>query len=230
LASGLLSGHHAEVRWAILDAVEPAQARALLAVARRKQFARGQPIVTEGEYGDRLYLLESGKVAVRVGTPGGDVATLRILVAGDVFGELALVSPARRNATLVALEDVTVRTVDREQFAALRARNPAVDQVLVQTLAAEVRRLSRQVLTLMHVPAPQRIAGCLLDLADAYAAAPGPVTINLSQADIAELCGLTRQSTNQLLKQLAERGLITVSRGKIVVLSQDGWLALVRTG
>jgi CRP/FNR family cyclic AMP-dependent transcriptional regulator len=218
------------MRWAILDAVEPEQARALLAVARRKKFARGEPIVTEGEYGDTLYLLEQGKVAVRVSTPDGEVATLRILMAGDVFGELAVISPARRNATLVALEDVAVRTVDRDQFAALRARNPAVDQVLVQALAAEVRRLSRQVLTLMHVPAPQRIAGCLLDLADAYATAPGPVTITLSQADVAELCGLTRQSTNQLLKQLAERGLVSVSRGRIVVLSQDGLLDLVRTG
>ena len=128
------------MRWAILDAVDPEQARALLAVARRKEFGRGQPIFTEGEYGDSLYLLETGKVAVRVSTPDGEVATLRILVAGDVFGELAVISPARRNATLVALEKVTVRTVHRDQFTALRARSPAVDQVLVQSLAAEVRR------------------------------------------------------------------------------------------
>ena len=56
------------------------------------------------------------------------------------------------------------------------------------------------------------------------------MTVNLSQADVAELCGLTRQSTNQLLKQLAGRGLITVSRGTIVVLSQDGLLDVVRSG
>ena len=79
----------------------------------------------------------------------------------------------------------------------------------------------------MYVPLPQRIAGCLLDLADAYTTSPGPVTIPLTQEDIAGLCGATRPTTNQVLKQLEADGLIQLSRGKLVVLAQE---AIARRG
>jgi CRP/FNR family transcriptional regulator, cyclic AMP receptor protein len=206
------------MRWAILDAVPAEQARAVLAVARRHTVTRGQAVFNEGEHGDCLYLLEQGKIAIRVTTPTGHVATLRVLVAGDVFGELAVISPARRNATAVALEDVAVLTVHGNQMATLRANNPAVDQVLVQALTAEVRRLSRQLLQVMYVPLPQRVAVCLLDLADAYATGAGPVTVPLTQEDIAGLCGTTRPTTNQLLQHLHVDGIIEVSRGRITIL------------
>jgi CRP/FNR family cyclic AMP-dependent transcriptional regulator len=214
------------VRWAILDAVPVEQARAVLAVAHRQNFAKGDPVFSEGDHGDCLYLLERGRIAIRVTTPLGNVATLRLLVAGEVFGELAVISPARRSATAVALEDVAVLTVHRDQMALLRAKNPGVDQVLVQALTADVRRLSRQLLQARYVPLPHRIAGCLLDLADAYASSTGPVTILLTQEDIAGMCGATRPTTNQVLKQLEVEGVIELSRGKVVVLDQG---ALVRS-
>ncbi len=218
------------MRWAILDAVPAEQARAVLAVARHRTVPKGQAVFNEGEQGDCLYLLEHGKIAIRVTTPLGQVATLRLLIAGDVFGELAVISPARRNATAVALEDVTVRTVHRDQMAALRAKNPAVDQVLVQALTAEVRRLSRQLLQTMYVPLPQRIAGCLLDLADAYATNTGAVNVPLTQEDIAGLCGTTRPTTNQVLKQLQLDGVIELARGRIIVLDQQALRASADAG
>ena len=206
-----------DMRWKILDSISVERARELLAVARTKHFVRGEPVFTAGDVGDGLYLLESGKVAVRVSTSGGDITTLRILVAGESFGELALVSAGRRSATIIALEPVTVRIIGRDHFAAIRRQHPGIDQILVNALAGEVRRLSDQVLAMTHTPGPQRLAGCLLDLCDAYAVAPGPITITLAQDDIAGLCGLTRPTTNQILKQLEARGLLTVGRGRIVV-------------
>jgi len=216
------------MRWAILDAVPVEQARAVLAVAQRRKFSRGEAVFTEGEQGDNLYLLERGKIAIRVSTPAGQVATLRILIAGNVFGELALISPARRNATAVCLEDIDVLMVHRDQLAALRVKNPGVDQVLVQTLTAEVRRLSTQLLQAMYVPLPQRIAACLLDLADVYVTAQGPVTIPLTQDDIAGLCGATRPTANQQLRHLEGKGHIALSRGRIVVLDQAALLRAAR--
>lgn len=210
------------MRWPILDAIPIEQARAVLAVARRSSLQRGEPVFHEGDAGNSLYLLEKGKVAIRVTTPLGDVATLRILSAGDFFGELAVIAPGRRNATVVALEDVEVLSIHKDQIERLRGQNPGVDQVLISALVAEVRRLSSQLLHAMYVPLPQRVAQCLLDLADAYALKPGPVTIPLTQEDIAGLCGASRPSTNQVLKALQAEGSIELARGKVVVLDQHG--------
>ena len=189
--------------------------------------AKGERVFQEGDTGDCMYLLEKGKVAIRVTTRSGEVATLRILSAGDFFGELAIISPGKRNATVVALEPVEVLAVHREQLAQLRAKHVGVDRVLIEALVAEVRRLSRQLMTAMYVPLPKRVAECLVDLADAYAAAPGPVTVPLTQEDIAGLCGAARPPTNQVLKSLETEGLIEVGRGRVVILDQAGLLAAV---
>lgn len=209
------------MRWAILDAVPIEQARAVLAAARRQAFTRGDAVFNEGEHGECLYLLERGKIAIRVTTPMGDVATLRLLVAGDIFGELAVISPGLRNGSAIALETVSVLTVHRDQMNELRSRNPGVDEVLVHALTAEVRRLSTQVLQLMYVPLPQRVASCLLDLAVAYANdTTSQVTIPLTQEDIAGLCGAARPTTNQVLKQLELDGSIQLARGRILILDR----------
>jgi CRP-like cAMP-binding protein len=216
------------LRWELLDALPAEVARAVLDVVRRSSYERNDPICREGEHGDCMYLLETGKVAVRVTTPMGDVATLRILSAGDFFGELALISPGRRNATVTALEPVTVLALHRAQLATMRSKHVAVEAVLIEALVAEVRRLSRSLLQAMYVPLAKRVADCLVDLADIYATDPGPVTIPLTQDDIAGLCGAARPPTNQVLKGLEAAGLVKLARGRVVVLDQAGLLEAAR--
>ena len=80
----------------MFDVVSDEQARAFLALARRRRFKRGEVVFHEGDPGDTLRLVDRGHLAVRVTTPLGDTATLRVLGPGDYFGELAVVSPAPR--------------------------------------------------------------------------------------------------------------------------------------
>src|SRR5664279_6410691 len=102
--------------WALFSELPPEQARLVLATARRRRFARREVVFHEGDPGDTLHLIDRGHVAVRVTTPLGDTATLRVIGPGEHFGELALVSPAPRSATITALEPTETLVLHRDQI------------------------------------------------------------------------------------------------------------------
>jgi CRP-like cAMP-binding protein len=209
-------------RWPLLASLPDTEARELLSAARRRRFNRHEVVFHEGDPGDSVHLIDRGRVALRVTTPLGDTVTLRILGPGAVFGELALLDPAPRNATVVALERTDTLVLHRDRFAELRQRHPEVDGLLIDSLVGEVRRLSIQLVQALYVPVPRRVELRLLDLVDQYGDdGEGPVDIPLTQEDLAELCGATRTTVNKVLRGLEDEGLLTVSRGHIVIPDPD---------
>jgi CRP/FNR family transcriptional regulator, cyclic AMP receptor protein len=206
------------LRWNVFAGMSSEQTQAALALTRRRKFARGEIVFHEGDPGDTLHLIESGHVAVRVSTPYGETATLRVLGPGDQFGELALVAPAPRSATVVALDPVETLSLHEDHMVRLRLAHPEIDRLLLETVVREVRRLSAALLETMYVPVPQRLSRRLVELADLYPADDqGRTAIPLTQDDLAGLCGTTRPTVNQLLGRLSERGLIEVARGRVVI-------------
>src|SRR5258706_13505916 len=140
------------VDWPLLEGLSEADRRELLTRARRRRFARQEVLFHEGDPGDSLHLVSRGHVALRIHTPLGDVATMRIVRPGEFFGELAGVSPGPRNATAAALDAVETIHVDRELLAGLRADHPQIESILIEALVTEVRRLAQQVVQAMYVP------------------------------------------------------------------------------
>jgi CRP-like cAMP-binding protein len=209
------------VKWPLLDVLTEEQSREVLRIARRRKFAKGQAIFHEGDPGETLHLVDKGKVAVRIITPLGETATLRILAPGDFFGEIALISPGPRMASVEALEATETLGLHRTDFEDLRQRHPGVDRVLLEAALSEVKRLSVALVDALYVPVPKRLARRLLELATMYGGAGGtPPTITLTQDDLAGLCGTTRPTVNQTLMQLQDEGVVSLARGRITVLDQ----------
>ena len=207
------------MEWRLLSVLSDEERRNLLANARRRRFARGETLFHEGDPGDAMHLLEKGRVALRVTTPMGDTATLNVLGPGDYFGELAIVSPGARNSTVVALEPVETLSLHRDQLNALRDKHADVDRMLLDAVVGEVRRLSRQLLEALYVPTDKRVLRRLVDLCKLYGGdGPGPVTVPLTQEDIAELAGTTRPTVNKVLRQAEDGGIVEIGRGKVVVV------------
>jgi CRP-like cAMP-binding protein len=206
------------MKWSLLEKLPEDDARAVLVAARRRRFDRNEVVFHEGDPGDSLHLIDKGRVAVRVTSPLGDAVTLRILGPGAVFGELAVLSPAPRNATIVALVRTETLALHRDRFEQLRREHPDVDRFLLEALITEVRRLSTQLLEALHVPVPKRVALRLIDLADQYADGPPPIRVPLTQDDIADLCGTTRPTVNKVLRELEEQGVVDIARGQISIL------------
>jgi len=206
------------VKWALFDGLAPEQTQVILSSARRRKFADGEVVFHEGDVGDTLHLIDRGHVAARVTTLLGDTATLRVMGPGEHFGELCVISPGPRNATITALERTETLSWHRDEIQRIRAEHPELDQVLLETVVAEVRRLASALLDAMYIPLPTRLARQLVGLVRTYPAdQDGRVVIPLTQDDLAGICGTTRPSVNRLLGDLADQNLIEIGRGRIVV-------------
>jgi CRP-like cAMP-binding protein len=209
------------VDWPLLAALPEPERRDLLARARRRRFAKGEVLFHEGDPGDSMHLIAKGHLAVRVTTPLGDVATLLVLKRGDFVGEMAVVSPAPRNATVVALSEAETLSVNKEVLDELRAQHPAVDRVLIDALVTEVRRLSALLLEALYVPVDKRTWRRLLDLAAIYGPDTDGAVIPLTQEDLAQLIGTTRPTLNKLLRSVEDAGVIRSGRGRLEILDHE---------
>jgi CRP/FNR family transcriptional regulator, cyclic AMP receptor protein len=216
------------VKWELLDGLGDTEVQALLSIARRRKFARGEVVFHEHDPADTLHLVDKGRFAVRVATPLGDTAILSILGPGDMFGELSLLgdADARRSATIAALEAGETRSVHRLDFERLRSTHPEAAAVLISILSGQVRRLSRHLLEALYVPADKRVLRRLLELGALYADGDETV-VPLTQEDLAGLAGTSRATVNRVLREEEVRGTVKLGRGRTTVLDAE---ALARRG
>ena len=207
----------------LLSQLPEQERRRLLAVARRRKFARNEVVFHEGDPGESLHIIAKGHVAIRATTPLGDVATFRVLSTGEIFGEQALlVADASRVASAVALEPTETHSLHRDDFDQLRREYPQVDRFLVEALVLQVRRLSVHLQEALFVPAESRVLRRLLELADTYADANVPALIPLTQDEIATMAGTTRPTANRVLKTAEADGCLVLTRGRIEVIDREG--------
>lgn len=210
-------GHTRPVEWDILRGLDPAERRAVLGSATRRSYRGGDSLFHEGDPGDSVHLLDKGHVAVQLVDQNGTTLTLDMLAPGGFFGEQALLDPAaRRTATATAVGAVETWELRRPAFEDLRRRHPAVTNVLVEMLAAQVRRLSEQLLDAHTLPAEERVLKQLARLAAGFAH-DGAATIPITQEDLAALAGTTRPTANRALRALVDDGTVTLGRGRIDV-------------
>lgn len=193
----------------------------MLASTRRRRFSRREVLFHEGDPGDSLHLIDKGRVAVRIATPVGDVATVDVLGRGEVVGVLAILEEhGRRQASVVALEATETLSLDRAQFLELRQAHPAVDRFLTDVLASHLRRMNAQLVDALFVPVERRLFRRLAGLCDVYGAKDPVIEIPLTQEDVASLAGTSRATANRVLRQLEEDGVVSLSRNRISVLDR----------
>jgi len=210
------------VDWSLLSSLPETEKRALIQGAHRRRFARGEVVFHEGDPGESMHLLVKGRVAVRLTTVLGDRALLRIIDTGGWFGELSVISPDARSATIIALEPCETLVVTREKTQEIRHRIPEFDAMLVEALVGELRRLSNALLEAMYTPVDRRLARRLFELSGLYANGDASVSIPLTQDEIAQMVGTTRPTVNHHLRAFAAAGLVNIRRGAIDILDAVG--------
>jgi CRP-like cAMP-binding protein len=203
----------------LLGRLSEEERRALVAISRRRRFKRREVIFHDGDPGDALHVVSRGHVAIRITTPLGDVATLRVLAPGEFFGELALIADAPRRGSAVAIDEVETMSVHRDQLDVLRESHPWVDRMLVDALATEVRRLSSRLVEALYAPVEQRVWHRLVELTAMFGRPDSAsVTIPLTQDELAQVAGTTRPTVNRVLRAAKEDGVVQLSRGRLEVL------------
>ncbi len=206
-------------RFAVLETLDDDDQRRVVKTATRRKFSRGEVLFHQGDLGGTFHLIDRGHVKISALSPTGDSATLSILGPGDGFGEQALLVPgANRTATATALEATQTLALKGDDFNDLRNRHPEVNELLVNVLAEQVRRLSELLADARFLPADQRIARQLVGLAGIYGG-DEPVEIPLSQDEVAQLSGTTRPTVNRFLQSLGEA--VSLTRGRISIADLD---------
>lgn len=207
------------MEWPLLRGVPAEDARRVLAAAKRRTFARNEVLFHEGDPADTIHLIGKGRVAARITTPQGHMATLEVIGPGDFVGELALLrTDSIRSATVIALEPTETISIRKTDFDELRRQHPSVTDVLIQILAKRVRDLSGQLVEALFVAADVRVLRRLLALGTVYGDTQSPVVVPLTQEDLAGLAGTTRATVNRVLRAEQQRGTVQLGRGKITVV------------
>jgi CRP/FNR family cyclic AMP-dependent transcriptional regulator len=212
------------VQWPLLEGVPEDARRHLLSTARRRRFAKGEVVFHEGDPGDTLHLVAAGRFAVRVVTAAGDTALLTLLGPGDFFGLLALFSDGapRRSAGIRALDRAETLAVRQDDLDALRIAHPSVDDVLLRVLGDQVRRLTDSLTEALYTPAETRVLRRLLDAALLWGGPVPGTEVPLTQEELGQLAGTTRATTNQVLRQAEQLGLVEIGRGKVTLVDCPG--------
>ncbi|WP_270887785.1 Crp/Fnr family transcriptional regulator [Pedococcus sp. 5OH_020] len=211
------------MEWHLLSGLTEQDRTRVLELMTRRCYRRGETVLHEGDASQSVHFVVEGHVLVRRTTASGDRAAFTVLGAGDAFGELALLAPnARRSSSVVALEPVVTLVLGADDFRVLVDGSPAVNRLLVDVLAAQVRRLSDHLMEALYSSVEERVVGRLRDLCRIYGAPQGRVVLPIRQTDLAEMAGASRPATNRVLRRLADEGSVVLSRGHIQVLRPRG--------
>jgi CRP-like cAMP-binding protein len=187
----------------------------------------GQLIFAEGEPGDRLYIIASGKVKVACRAPGGREMVQAVLGPSDMCGELAVFDSGPRSSTATAVTEVRAMFAERAALRACITDHPEIAEQLLRVLARRLRRTNNNLADLIFTDVPGRVAKQLLQLAQRFGTQEGGamrVTHDLTQEEIAQLVGASRETVNKALADFAHRGWIRLE-GKSVLISDSERLA-----
>jgi CRP-like cAMP-binding protein len=188
----------------------------LAACARGRAVRAGATIFQKGDAGDCLFVLCAGTVRIASHSLDGKDAVLALLQAGEIFGEIALLDGLPRSADAQAVSDCELMVIYRRDFMPMLAGEGDLALRLIELLCARLRRTSEQVEDVCFLGLPERLAKTLLRLAARSRCAVGR-QITLTQREVGEIVGMTRESINKQLRVWQAREWIGLSRGAIVV-------------
>ena len=187
-------------------------------------FAKGGVIFSEGDGGDRLYVVLEGKVKLGVSSSDGRENLLSVQGPGEMFGELSLFDPGPRTATATVLTDCRLFGLGHEDLKEWLTGRPELAQSLLQALAQRLRRANEAMGDLVFADVPGRVAKALLDLSVRFGVQRGDgvhVTHDLTQEELAQLVGASRETVNKALADFASRGWILLEPRGVTILDVD---------
>jgi CRP/FNR family cyclic AMP-dependent transcriptional regulator len=190
------------------------------AVASEKSYPKNAVVLTEGEMGDSLYMVQSGKVKVFIGDEEGREIILKILGPGSFFGEMSMIDKQPRSASVTTIEASTFQVLTHAAFERCVEQEPRIANMVMQILAQRVREADRKIGTLALMDVYGRVASTLLELA-VYNNGKLMVGEKLSQQDLANMVGASREMVNRILKDLSDRGFISIESKAITIINRE---------
>lgn len=191
-------------------------------VAVPRSFDRGEVVFREGDRGDTCYVVRSGSIVIRRdhGSGTGRTITLAEFRSGAFFGELAMFGGEVRSATAEALEETTLIALLGGDMQRVMRASPEIALKMLGGLADRLRLANERLMQQSFQTVSGRVAGALLGQAvarQAEGAGETDVLVQVTQAEIAQLAGTSRESASRFLASLEREGVVRLGRGKVIV-------------
>ena len=191
-------------------------------VAVPRSYPRGVRVFHEGDHSDACYIVRSGDLRVTREHPDGRAIALATLGPGDIFGELAMLDGEARSASVEALSDSELLALPAGDVRALLRGSAEITVKLVIALTRRLRESNERIARQSFQTVPSRVAGVLSQLiaeeATSLEGRGDGVTVRMTQADLAQLAGTSRESVSRFLAVLDRAGVVRVGRGRVTVL------------
>jgi CRP-like cAMP-binding protein len=204
----------------LFSALDPEAAAALRASMVELRARKGDVIFVEGEPGDRLYIVVEGKVVLGQAAADGRETLLAVQGPGEMFGELSLFDPGIRTSTATALTDCVVLGLGREALRPWLTGRPEVAEALLQALAQRLRRTNEAMSDLVFSDVPGRVSKALIDLNEKFGIERNGewyVEHDMTQEELAQLVGASRETVNKALADFVHRGWLRVEQRSVTI-------------
>lgn len=204
----------------VFAVLEPDDLRHIASVAVPRTFTAGQVVFRKGDASDTCYVVRSGRARAVREHSGGRTITLASFGPGDIFGELAMFEDERRSATVEAIDDVSALAILGADMRRLMAAHSGMSMRLAIALGRRLRESNERLARQSFQTVQSRVAVVLRELSAAAVAAGSPaedVQLVVTQADIAQLAGSSRESASRFLAVLERAGVISQGRGRLTL-------------
>ena len=188
------------------------------------QLDRGQRLFSEGDTGDKLYIILAGKIKLTKAAPDGRENLLSVHGPGEMFGELSLFDPIPRTSSATAVTSAKLAGLAHDDMRTWLSTRPGVAMHLLQALAQRLRRINEVKADLVFTDVPGRVAKALLDLSDRFGVpTPDGMQVNhdLTQEELAQLVGASRETVNKALADFTARGWIQLAAKSVLITDTD---------
>ena len=197
--------------------------RRLAALSETMTLARGDVLFYQGDEGDALYGIFDGSIRICLTSPDGKEYTINLMESGDVFGEIALLDGLPRTADARAGRDSRLLRIPRRAFLDLMEQETRLMRHVVDMLCERIRVTTGEMTDVAFLDLRARLAKRLLDLSLSHGVDEGSgirIGLTLTQTDVAQMLGVTREAVNKQIQTLVRGGLISMERGTITILAR----------
>lgn len=224
-----LSDPNALAEIALFRGLPPERLRRLNDQLHKKSVPAGTNMITAEQPGEVVYVLLEGTVKILIEQMDGREVILAFLGAGDTVGEMSLVDSAGRSANVMTMEKCTFLWMDRNTFHDLLKNVPEFTQNLVRMLSSRLRMANEQIQSLSSLDVAGRLARQILAFAERYGQEePGQgvrIPLRLTQSDLAELVGASRERVNQVMVDFRQKGYLAVDSAHRILVHKAQELA-----
>jgi CRP-like cAMP-binding protein len=211
-------------RAGLFQGVDPEAAEALAKDLEIIEVRKGDVVFTEGEPGDSLYIVLSGKVKLGRRAADGRQNLIAIMGPSDMVGELSLFDPGPRTATGTAVTDLRLARLRKAALRPWLTNRPEIAEQLLRVLGRRLRRTNDALADLIFTDVPGRVAKNLLQMAGRFGTRDGGVlrvTHDLTQEELAQLVGASRETVNKALADFASRGWLRLDGKSVIILDPE---------